>query len=432
MLREPQISLYDIILCLANTTDLVSPLLANHQKRVAYIAWNLGEELKLTLRERIDLILAGASHDLGALSLQERLGTLNFEDIRPQRHAEAGYRILREFDAFSEVARLVRFHHLPWAHGAGSKACGEDVPLGSHILHLADRIDVLLKGEGPVLGQAKSILTTLRAETGRLFAPELVEAFAACANKEFFWFDLTSPFLGEFLSRRAKSCTVILGLKDLASLARLFGHAIDFRSPFTAVHSSGVAATAEALARLSGMSERECQLMHVAGYMHDFGKLALPTEILEKPGPLTATEFDLVKSHPFHAHRLLEPIPEFDTLNAWISFHHERLDGSGYPFHLSGNSIPLGSRIMAVADVFTAVTEDRPYRPGMSVAEGLGVLAQMAAEGALDPRLVRLLQDHSPTIDTLREKAQMQSLYAFRTFQQQIESETAEVVLLAG
>jgi len=425
MLREPHIPLYDMILCLATTTDLVSPRLANHQKRVAYIAWSLGEELRLSQQERVELILAGTTHDLGALSLRERLDTLNFEDTQPQRHAEAGYHILRDFEPFTEVARLVRFHHIPWADGAGRRNDGEAVPLGSHILHLADRIDVLLDRSASILGQAETILATVRGETGRLFAPELVEAFAARAVREFFWFDLDSPFIDEFLRKRTRSFSAALDLDAMADLARVFGHAIDFRSPFTAVHSSGVAATAEALARLAGMSERECRLMHIAGYMHDFGKLALPSEILEKPEALTETEFDIVKSHAFHAHRLLEPIAEFDTLNAWISFHHERLDGTGYPFRLDGDSLPLGSRIMAVADVFTAIAEDRPYRPGMSPDEALGVLRQMALDGALDPRLTRLLGEHLPAINTLRERVQGEALLAFRTFQQQLDGKTA-------
>lgn len=260
--------------------------------------------------------------------------------------------------------------------------------------------------------------------SGKVFAPEVVSTFnhldTSLAAKEYFWFDATSPSVDAILRRQQGSTTLSLGLEGLLSLANLFRRIIDFRSPFTATHTSGVAATAEALARLVGFSERECRMMMVAGYLHDLGKLAVPTEILEKSAKLTEAEFDIVRSHAYHTYSILATIPELDTINTWASLHHERLDGTGYPFHHQGQDLSLGSRIMAVADVFTAITEDRPYRKGMTSDEALQVLQKMAESSALDPSVVSVLGLHYDEVNSIRIAAQQTSSEEYQEFGQHL------------
>jgi HD-GYP domain-containing protein (c-di-GMP phosphodiesterase class II) len=147
-------------------------------------------------------------------------------------------------------------------------------------------------------------------------------------------------------------------------------------------------------------------MMRVAGYLHDLGKLAIPAEILEKPGKLTVDEFNVVKKHPFLSFHVLEPICDLDVINAWASFHHERMDGTGYPFHHEAADLPLGSRILAVADVYTALAEDRPYRRGLDQRESLKLLQIMAGEEKLDKEIVSTLLAHSGEVDTRRSAAQ--------------------------
>ena len=199
-------------------------------------------------------------------------------------------------------------------------------------------------------------------------------------------------------------------------MSKLFSYIIDFRSRFTATHSSGVAASSEALSRLVGFSERECRMMRIAGHLHDLGKLAVPAEILEKPAKLTEDEFNIIRSHTFYTYRILEPIGDLDVINTWGSFHHERLDGSGYPFHHKAQDLSLGSRIMAVADVFTAITEDRPYRKEMPSERALQVLQQMADSSALDSNIVSLLRVHFDEINSSRIAAQAGASKEYQEF----------------
>lgn len=413
MIKQPLVPLSDMIMCLSDVVDLVSPAVANHHKQVAYIASTLGAELGLPAERQRELVLAGAVHDIGAISVRERMGALQFEVDTPSQHTELGYSLLKTFVPLVKVADLVRFHHTHWNQGNCAKAPCQPVSIGAHILHLADRVAALLNKQQEVLGQARAICDRIAEQSGRMFMPELVYAFTRLAEKEYFWLDVTSPTLGSILRRQLRSETLELDMDGLVDFAALLSRIIDFRSPFTATHSSGVAASAESLARLVGFSESECKMMRFAGCLHDLGKLAVPTEILEKPARLTEDEFNIVRRHTFYTYRALEHIDDISTVNCWASFHHERMDGKGYPFHIKGQDLLLGSRIMAVADVFTAITEDRPYREAMPNDRALQTLQQMADDSILDSHMVSLLKLHFDEINSLRMAAQATKRLAY-------------------
>jgi len=422
MIKEVKINLFDLIISLSTAVDLVSQAVTNHHKEVAYIASSIARELGLSREEESELIIAGALHDMGALSLKERLETLNFEVEFPHQHAERGYRLIKVFEPLSKIAYLVRYHHVPWKGGEGSDFKGEPVSLGSHILHLADRVDVLIDKKREILGQAKGIVEKIEEFAEKMFMPELVRAFKSVAGREYFWLDAAGSSIDQILSSRISLSTIELNLDNLLSLSKLFSQIIDFRSHFTSTHSSGVAVSAEALARFVGFSEKECQEMKIAGYLHDLGKLAISREILEKPGKLTPEEFNLIRSHTYYTYRILEPIAGLEVINSWASFHHERLDGRGYPFHHQGENLSLGSRIMAVADVFTALTEDRPYRKGMEGERALEILQEMAESSALDSNIISLLKVHFKEINSSRMVSQKASVENYQKFTQSLEN----------
>ena len=398
MTTNLSIALLDLVTCLAEAVDLISPSLARHHQQVAFIAYSLAQELQLTPQAQADLYLAGALHDIGALSLQERIGTLQFEFEEGAEHERIASDLLQQFPPLQPIARIIRHHHTYWEHGEG-----EFAPLASHIIHLADRVAVLIKKERNILSQKESILARISAQKNKMFHPGLVKALHSLAKKESFWFD---TIYDTNFSQTLQPTFITLNLEQLADLAALFAKVIDFRSPFTATHSAGVAATAAKLAELASFKQHEVQLMHVAGHLHDLGKLAIPKEILEKPGKLTPEEYNLIKSHTYYSYRLLQNIPGLETINTWASLHHEHLDGSGYPFKLSADKLTPGSRIMAVADVFTAIAEDRPYRRGMAEDEMLRILYNLAAKNHLDREIVELLKENLPAINDTRLQAQ--------------------------
>lgn len=399
-------SMFEIVMGLSGAVDFVDTALVGHHARVACLAHSMAKEIGLPIADQRDLVWASLLHDIGAFSLKERLEFLRFEVDNWQSHSEVGYRLVSDFDPLRRSAELIRYHHAPWDGGRGREIKGEEVPLGSHILHLADRVAVTMGQEGEILAQVERILDKIETRGGRLFVPELVDAFKSLCDREVFWLDASYQPLSAVLRERCGSATVELDMAQLTSLAELFCRIIDFRSRFTATHSHGVASVAERLAHLAGFTERERGLMKIAGYLHDLGKLAVPQELLDKPGNLNPSDWHVMKKHPYITYRIIGSIRGLETAAAWAAFHHEQPNGKGYPFHLKGNDLPQGAKILAVADVFTALAEDRPYRAAICLERGLQALLSMAAGNRLDRDTVALLCDNAEEIDEVRRSAQ--------------------------
>ena len=409
-----KINLFDLMLSISNVIDLISPAISDHHKRTAYIALCIAEEAGITAKEKDEIFLTAVVHDAGAVSLKERLDILRFETPNSS-HAEMSYRFLKGFNPLKELAPIVRYHHMPWQWGRGIEASGQPVPCKSHILHLADRIAVLTKKED-VLGRAEEIKETIEGDSGRLFMPELVDAFGYVSQRESFWFDSVSPTIDTVLRSKTTLEDVEIDMDGLIEFGILFSRIIDFRSRFTSTHSCGVSASASALAAIAGFSEEQCSMMRCAGYLHDLGKLAVPAEILEKPTGLHKKEMGVIKSHTFYTYRVLEAIPQLNTINQWAALHHERLDGKGYPFHLGAGELSTGSRIMAVVDIFTALAEDRPYRKGLDRNGVTRIINNMTKEGAIDPDIVSLLEKNYETMDGVRAEAQGRAASDYNLF----------------
>jgi HD-GYP domain-containing protein (c-di-GMP phosphodiesterase class II) len=153
-----------------------------------------------------------------------------------------------------------------------------------------------------------------------------------------------------------------------------------------------------------------------AGYLHDIGKLSVPLEILEKPGVLDEREMAIIRHHPYQTFKILQHIRMDETVRNWSAFHHERLDGSGYPFHLSGAQLTLGCRLITVADVFTALVETRPYRPGLARQQAVTILQNMTAKGWLDGDLVQSISGNFEEMNIICRQAEERALNDYQSF----------------
>lgn len=412
-----RVNIFDMVVSIARVIDMMSPVVGNHHMQVAYLAYRLGEQLQLSADQKYELFLAGSLHDIGAFSLQDRLDLLEFEDTKPGEHSVAGSFILETFTPFSSIARLIKFHHVHWKNGEGAFQNGESVPNGSHIIHLADRVAVKISRKAPVLSQVRDICREISEHKGDVFVPEYVDALINMANREHIWLDIMSGSMEEILKRTVLYRTKELTIEEMVDFSRLVCRLIDFKSKFTAAHSNGVAAVAVELSRLSGFSKHERRLIEIAAYLHDLGKLAIPSEILDKQDKLTDNERFIMRSHVYHTYRVLEPFEILRVAGSWGALHQERLNGTGYPFGLTSDELPLGSRIMAVADVFTALTENRPYRKGMDTKDTKAVLQSMVDAGELDNSLVDVVFKHYAKMNDIRDSAQKEATRDYHVFQ---------------
>jgi HD-GYP domain-containing protein (c-di-GMP phosphodiesterase class II) len=142
------------------------------------------------------------------------------------------------------------------------------------------------------------------------------------------------------------------------------------------------------------MQDQDLFFIEIAGLLHDLGKLAVPHVILHKQGRLTDAEFRIIKQHPYYTYCLINQLKVMDKVRDWAAFHHERLDGSGYPFHLTANELDLGARIIAVADIVGAITENRPYRKGYGKQETMNMMWEQVKNNRIDGDVVDVLSKH--------------------------------------
>ncbi len=164
--------------------------------------------------------------------------------------------------------------------------------------------------------------------------------------------------------------------------------ALDARDTYTAGHSHRVSEYACAIAAGLGLSAREVGEIQIAALLHDIGKIGISDSVLQKPGKLTSEEFAIIQQHPTIGRHILEGVNGFQPYLAVVELHHENWDGTGYPRGLRGEDVPLAARVVHVADAFDAMTSDRPYRRGMSVADALGILNRFAGT-QFDPTIVK-------------------------------------------
>jgi HD-GYP domain-containing protein (c-di-GMP phosphodiesterase class II) len=291
----------------------------------------------------------------------------------------------------ASTAGIIYSHHDCWQGGNPSGLKGNSIPLASRIIHLADRIDVMLDRNIYILEQVKEILRQIGGLSGEVFDPDLTDLFFELSKQESFWFDLTAPWIDDSMLELLPSALISVKRGNLLTVARLFAQVVDDRSSFTYRHSLYVGRICRILAQSARLSNDEAYLLEVAGLLHDLGKLAVPEHIIEKPGRLTANEVDIIKSHSYYTYWLLKPVLPGQKVPAWAAYHHERLDGKGYPFRKPAVELDLAARIVAVADIFTALREDRPYRAGMSTGQIKDILKAQVGGGALDGDVVDML-----------------------------------------
>jgi HD-GYP domain-containing protein (c-di-GMP phosphodiesterase class II) len=392
MQRLVTVNLGNLVLSLSDAMDLASPLLSQHQQRTAFIVWEMGKAAKLS-EERLDrAFIAALLHDIGALSLEEKVSLRNSDVEDLEHHCVRGHVLLESVPWFKDSSRIIRFHHTPWKQWKESnESIDTPVVLESQILNLADFIERQVDRGRYILHQHEAIMSKISSQSGGLFHPEVVGLFSDVSGREEFWLDLVSPRLYSQLLHDGPFRKKEIDLSEISLISELFRNIIDFRSRFTSTHSSGVAAAASMLSRMFGLTEMETKLMEVAGNLHDIGKLAIPNSILDKQGRLTKEEMAVMKSHTYFTYAVINTIGGIKQIAEWAAYHHERLDGSGYPFHCRAEDLSTCSRIMMVADIFTAIAEDRPYRAGMSGEGIIKILKQFSDRQLLDARIINLL-----------------------------------------
>ncbi len=255
---------------------------------------------------------------------------------------------------------------------------GESVPLLARIVNIAQCLDLFASENGTA-----SAMQLVHARRGTWFDPTLARIVRSVASQGRLW-----RYYGSGLERKAvidlePGAVLRADEKQIDNIAEAFADVVDAKSPFTYGHSLGVRDAAMHIARRMGISGERSRLIHRAALLHDIGKLRVPNTILDKLGKLDVIEWQVVREHPGLSGEILGRIKPFKELARIAGEHHERLDGSGYPAGLKANQLSIESRILAVADVYGALLEERAYRKALGRQQAIATMAKFIP-GKLD------------------------------------------------
>lgn len=358
---DQNVSLAEILSAFSFALDLTVGAMPGHALRGCVLGMRLAQKLGTSPRQLASLYYALLMKDVGGGS-------------KPGR--DRGAQILRKLGLGEVAAEAVRGLDEHWdGSGYPEGRKGEAIPVESRILAVAQHLDVFATEDG-----VEKALTKLRGLGGSWFAPELVQIADGLHREGELW---EAALYGTPESETRKAAMQLapdlvhnLDAADIDLICEAFADVVDAKSSFTCHHSLGVAEAAMIIALELGLSEERMQLVKRAALLHDIGKLHVPNSILDKPSKLDAEEWRIVQEHPRLTREILSRVRAFGELAMIAGAHHEKLDGTGYPDRLTADQLPLEARILAVADVYGALTEDRPYRAGLSLDEVVGIMCK--------------------------------------------------------
>ena len=424
------VPLTDVLAALSFALDLAEGQPMGHALRTCMICLDIAERLDLPLHVRRDLYYASLLKDAGcssnAAAVFEMFGgdeiaakrarmTTNWSNdllaaLYAMRHAapdsswavrvkritalaklgpniasklvrvrcDRGAEIVLQLGFGPGAAEAVRSLEEHWdgrGHPAGLK--GDQIPIVARVLGLAQILEVFARDEGPIHGMA-----LIRRRSGKWFDPTVVEACRGFEPQLAYLRNRTTHELRADVSAAEPGHAALLaGSATLQRVAHVFADIVDAKSPYTGAHSHRVADVSVAIAKTLGWKNELVEEARSAALLHDLGKLSVPNGILDKPGPLTPHEWEVMRLHALYTERIVEHVQGFEWLAFACAAHHERMDGSGYCRGIGAEQLPELARVLAVADVYDALSTARPYRHALAPEEVFAIMEREAAKG---------------------------------------------------
>ncbi len=365
----------------------------NHSRRVAYIALRLAYELQLSESEKSDLAAYSIMHDNGLCeeTLFSELDSREMKQLKRiesfKEHCQIGEDNVEHFPFQSSNKNIIKYHHENFDGSGFFGLQGYDIPLLAQIISLADFIDNIFHFERK--DSRNLIIEFVKKERKKRYSAELTDAFLKISLQLKFWLDLRNEAIQFALDEYFVPNNLLLNWQEILDITKTFSKIVDSKSKFTARHTSGLMEKAKLAADFYGFSQDKKTKFLIAASLHDLGKLAIPTEILEKNGKLNTQEINSIRTHTYYTKFALKKIDHFENIREWGANHHEKLNGKGYPERLVAEELDFNSRLMACLDIFQALIEDRPYRNGLSFATVKRIMNEMADHNSIDSKIVK-------------------------------------------
>jgi putative nucleotidyltransferase with HDIG domain len=384
-----RITLKDIVMVIQRTLDSMDDRLAGHGEKVAYIMYKL---LKChggySDEEILRITTLTVFHDIGVYKVEERDHIVDIDLEIPMNHSVYGYLFIKYFSPLSDLADIVLGHHLyPKDFSDSAKI---KIPREALILNLADSIAVLQLRFNKI-----DPMWVLNRDSNYILEEHKELFKKACAEYDLLEKIEDDTYLSELYEILEKR---ELSREEIISYARMLNYAIDFRSESTILHTITVEEISWQISKMLGLDDYTSTIIKIASMLHDIGKLSIPINILEKKGGLTKEEFESIKGHVIVAYNILSNMG-IDDIRDIAALHHEKLNGTGYPFGLRDDQISKEVRIVAVADVLSALIGKRSYKDEFSKDQVISILSNMASNYEIDKDICNLVIENYDYIE---------------------------------
>ncbi len=256
---------------------------------------------------------------------------------------------------------------------------------------------MLLTADPNPLFARRHLEAGMHDQAGRAFHPQVVDAVISVARRDDFWLGFFNQDLAGTIAEFAEAEPQPMSAAAMLRVSAVFADIADGKNTYKRGHSRRVAEHASALARALGLSGGHAMAVELAALLHDIGMLRVPSRIIGKPEILTVNEMSMLHEHPMESADIIRAVPGWAAIAPWVAAHHERLDGRGYPDGLTVADIPLEARILATADIYEALTADRPHRRAMAAPEALRVMGGMIGQN-IDAIVFDAFQDVAETL----------------------------------
>lgn len=383
--------------------EIMNKEILEHGRYVSYIFYNMLRATgRYTEKDLADFSMLGLLHDIGIIKTGYKSSLVEMETKDTWAHSIYGHLFLKYLSPAGDKADVILYHHLDY--DKHSMMQSRYIKEASY-LYLADKMEMFVRynriRKNMTSTPANDMLKQMfdgdyfRTNKNKKFSEDALNLFYKAEAK----FNMMEKFqTGEYLDELEE-----IGYKtsftddEIKRYLQLIVYCIDFRSQQTVLHAMGTTLFAECVGRMMGIKGEELEKLYFGALLHDIGKIAIPLKILEAPRRLTDEEMRIMKAHVMITDVILSDIMNKDITRIAAN-HHEKIDGSGYPKGLKGEELTVSDRVMAVADILSALYGKRSYKDSMPKDKIISILSEDAAAGKLCPRVVEATVKHYDNI----------------------------------
>jgi putative nucleotidyltransferase with HDIG domain len=377
-----KIEIPSLIKGLSYALDAAEKSYFSHSKHVAFLSVLMAKELGFDEQQCEDVFYASILHDIGAGDIYVIAN-----------HCIKGKEIVSSIPVNPCVGEYIYYHHEHYDGTGPFGKVGDDIPMTSQLISLSDLFD---KSFGMNTVIKKDLFDKINRwidNNQKFFNPELVIIFKKIISREYFLLEYFEKDFDKTLEKNITLNSIYLDFEGVSSFAVAFSQIIDIRSPYTHKHSMSIADLVDNITKKLEYDDEVCKEMYIAALLHDVGKLAIDAQIIDKPGKLDPEERFEINKHTYYTRWILEKINGFERIVEYASNHHEKLNGNGYPYHFNDERLSDLEQIMAVCDIYQALTEDRSYRRGMDREKAFGIIDDMVLKNELRLSIVEKIKN---------------------------------------